>query len=65
LGWEAGVIFLLLAGLVTWYTSLLLASLDRHDGTRHKRYCDLAGSIYGTLLDCQFSKSPTLDAVAL
>ncbi|KAK9904043.1 hypothetical protein WJX75_003267 [Coccomyxa subellipsoidea] len=47
LGWEAGVIFLLLAGLVTWYTSLLLASLDRHDGTRHKRYCDLAGSIYG------------------
>ena len=33
--------------MVTWYTSLLLASLDRHDGHRHVRYCDLAGSIYG------------------
>ncbi len=25
---------LCLAGVVTWYTSLLLASLDRHDGVR-------------------------------
>ncbi|CAK0782970.1 hypothetical protein CVIRNUC_006165 [Coccomyxa viridis] len=47
LGWPAGIIFLGLAGCVTWYTSLLLASLDRHDGHRHVRYCDLAGSIYG------------------
>lgn len=47
LGWEAGVIFLALAGIVTWYTSLLLASLHSHDGKRHTRYCDLAGSIYG------------------
>jgi hypothetical protein len=47
LGWPAGIIFLGLAGLVTWYTSLLLSSLDRHDGKRHVRYCDLAGSIYG------------------
>ena len=47
LGWPAGIIFLGLAGLVTWYTSLLLASLERHDGRRHMRYCDLAGSIYG------------------
>ena len=50
LGWEAGIIFLLLAGLVTWYTSLLLASLHSHDGKRHTRYCDLAGSIYGMAL---------------
>ncbi len=50
LGWPAGIIFLGLAGLVTWYTSLLLASLDRHDGHRHVRYCDLAGSIYGETL---------------
>ena len=49
LGWPAGIIFLGLAGCVTWYTSLLLASLDRHDGHRHVRYCDLAGSIYGKL----------------
>jgi hypothetical protein len=49
LGWPAGIIFLGLAGLVTWYTSLLLASLDRHDGHRHVRYCDLAGSIYGMI----------------
>ena len=47
LGWVAGVFFLALAGLVTWYTSLLLASLDRHDGHRHVRYCDLARSICG------------------
>lgn len=50
LGWPAGIIFLGLAGLVTWYTSLLLASLDRHDGHRHVRYCDLAASIYGEIL---------------
>lgn len=50
LGWPAGIIFLGLAGIVTWYTSLLLASLDRHDGHRHVRYCDLAGSIYGACL---------------
>jgi amino acid permease len=50
LGWVAGVFFLALAGLVTWYTSLLLASLDRHDGHRHVRYCDLAHSIYGALV---------------
>ena len=50
LGWPAGIIFLGLAGIVTWYTSLLLASLDRHDGYRHVRYCDLAGSIYGACL---------------
>ena len=47
LGWGAGVFFLTVAGIVTWYTSLLLASLDRHDGRRHVRYCDLARSIYG------------------
>ena len=34
LGWGPGVCMLVLAGLVTWYTSLLLASLDRHDGVR-------------------------------
>ena len=50
LGWGAGVFFLTLAGIVTWYTSLLLASLDRHDGHRHTRYCDLARSIYGVAL---------------
>ncbi|KAK9837435.1 hypothetical protein WJX81_002209 [Elliptochloris bilobata] len=47
LGWGPGLCMLILAGLVTWYTSLLLASLDCHDGVRHQRYCDLAGSIYG------------------
>ena len=50
LGWPAGIIFLGLAGIVTWYTSLLLASLDRHDGHRRVLYCDLAGSIYGVRL---------------
>ena len=34
LGWGPGVCMLVLAGVVTWYTSLLLASLDRHDGVR-------------------------------
>ena len=34
LGWGPGVSMLVLAGVVTWYTSLLLASLDRHDGVR-------------------------------
>ena len=55
LGWPAGIIFLGLAGLVTWYTSLLLASLDRHDGHRHVRYCDLAASIYGEALNVLFA----------
>jgi hypothetical protein len=41
------VTFLAMAGLATWYTSLLLASLDGHDGRCHARYSDLAGSIYG------------------
>ena len=57
LGWGAGVFFLALAGLVTWYTSLLLASLDRHDGHRHARYCDLAKSIYG---GCYIRRHPAL-----
>eukprot|EP00884_Botryococcus_braunii_P023632 jgi/Botrbrau1/9953/Bobra.0012s0048.1 len=47
LGWPAGVTMLAAAGLVTWYTSLLLASLYRWDGKKHLRYCDLAESIYG------------------
>lgn len=34
LGWAPGLCMLILAGVVTWYTSLLLASLDRHDGVR-------------------------------
>ena len=48
--WSAGIIFLGLVDIVTWYTSLLLASLDRHDGHRHMRSCDLTGSIYGACL---------------
>jgi Transmembrane amino acid transporter protein len=50
LGWPAGVTMLAAAGLVTWYTSLLLASLYRWDGKKHLRYCDLAESIYGVCL---------------
>lgn len=32
---------------VTWYASVLLASLHEHNGVRYVRYSDLATSIMG------------------
>lgn len=47
LTWAGGIIWLLLGIAVTWYCSLLLASLNGWDGNRYLRYRDLSYSIWG------------------
>ncbi|KAJ7539878.1 hypothetical protein O6H91_11G113100 [Diphasiastrum complanatum] len=47
LGWPAGVVALVMGTIVTWYNSILLASLWRFDGKRRVRYRDLARAIFG------------------
>lgn len=47
LTWAGGLIWLLLGIAVTWYCSLLLASLNGWDGNRYLRYRDLSYSIWG------------------
>ncbi|KAL3828016.1 hypothetical protein ACJIZ3_016818 [Penstemon smallii] len=47
LGWALGVTSLVAGTLVTWYSSLLIASLWRWDGKKHTTYRHLAKSIYG------------------
>lgn len=47
LGWTAGVICTVAAGVISFYNNCLLASLHETGGKRHVRYRDLAGHIYG------------------
>lgn len=47
LGWIPGMIALVAGIIVTWYSSVLLASLDSWNGVRYVRYRDLAYSICG------------------
>lgn len=47
LGWGPGLLFLLLGVFITWYASILLASLSGWNGVRYVRYRDLARSIGG------------------
>ncbi|XP_045804146.1 proline transporter 2-like [Trifolium pratense] len=47
LGWVGGVVGLFLATLISLYANALVAMLHEFGGTRHIRYRDLAGYIYG------------------
>uniref|UniRef100_A0A383VUM2 Amino acid transporter transmembrane domain-containing protein n=2 Tax=Tetradesmus obliquus TaxID=3088 RepID=A0A383VUM2_TETOB len=47
LTWPGGIIAFVIGVVITWYNSLLLASLHEYGGTRHTRYKDLAGAILG------------------
>lgn len=47
LGWAPGMIALMMGIVVTWYASILLASLHEHNGVRYFRYSDIATSIHG------------------
>ncbi|KAG2391245.1 Proline transporter [Vigna angularis] len=46
LGWQWGVIGLILATAISLYANALIARLHEFGGTRHIRYRDLAGFIY-------------------
>lgn len=47
LGWIGGVVGLILATAISLYANALIAMLHEFGGTRHIRYRDLAGYIYG------------------
>ncbi|KAI5057539.1 hypothetical protein GOP47_0027967 [Adiantum capillus-veneris] len=47
LGWPAGMGMLVMGTLVTWYSSILVASLWEWDGVPHTNYRELAQSIFG------------------
>ncbi|XP_061356710.1 proline transporter 1-like [Gastrolobium bilobum] len=47
LGWIGGVVGLILATVISLYANALVAKLHEFGGTRHIRYRDLAGYIYG------------------
>ncbi|KAI5407547.1 variant 3, Proline transporter 1 [Lathyrus oleraceus] len=47
LGWIGGVVGLILAALVSLYANALIANIHELGGTRHIRYRDLAGYVYG------------------
>ncbi|KAJ8759603.1 hypothetical protein K2173_008783 [Erythroxylum novogranatense] len=47
LGWIAGVVGLIAATVLSLYASSLVAKIHEAGGTRHIRYRDLAGYIYG------------------
>ncbi|KAK7276345.1 hypothetical protein RIF29_17484 [Crotalaria pallida] len=47
LGWVGGVVGLFLASGISLYANALVAMLHEFGGTRHIRYKDLAGHIYG------------------
>ncbi|XP_058748160.1 proline transporter 1-like isoform X1 [Vicia villosa] len=47
LGWIGGVVGLIIATAVSLYANALIAMLHEFGGTRHIRYRDLAGFIYG------------------
>ncbi|XP_020233739.1 proline transporter 1 [Cajanus cajan] len=48
LGWTGGVLGLILAAAISLYANALIARLHEFGGTRHIRYRDLAGFIYGS-----------------
>ena len=60
LGWAGGLIALVAGGLVTLFTSLLIAGLLEFGGKRHIRYRDLSQAIFGAplLADC-FARLPS------
>jgi hypothetical protein len=47
LTWGGGITALFCGSCVTYYCTLLLASLHGWNGTKYYRYRDLANSIYG------------------
>ncbi|MCO5595261.1 hypothetical protein L7F22_049301 [Adiantum nelumboides] len=47
LGWPAGMGMLVLGTMVTWYSSILVASLWEWNGVPHVTYRDLGQSIFG------------------
>lgn len=47
LGWAPGMVALMMGIIVTWYASVLLASLHEWNGVRYVRYRDIATSISG------------------
>eukprot|EP00775_Hariotina_reticulata_P009422 gene9422-9588_t len=47
LTWPGGLLAFVIGAAVTWYNSILLASLHEHGGVRHTRYKDLSGAILG------------------
>jgi hypothetical protein len=47
LGWAGGLASLIIGAAVTYYNSIILASLHRYNGTRHKRYADLGQDVFG------------------
>lgn len=57
LTWPGGLIAFLIGVAVTWYNSILLASLHEHGGVRHTRYKDLAGAILGEVCQLQHDRS--------
>lgn len=54
LGWAGGVVGLILATAISLYANALIARLHEYGGTRHIRYRDLAGFIYGIYLSIFF-----------
>lgn len=51
LGWAGGVIGLIAATAISLYANALIARLHEFGGKRHIRYRDLAGFIYGKLIN--------------
>lgn len=47
LGWVAGMLYLGVACVVSYYTSYQLAVLHHHGGQRHNRYRDLGRYVFG------------------
>ena len=47
MGWAPGIVALLMGIAVTYYASILLASLHEFNGVRYVRYRDLATAICG------------------
>ena len=47
MGWGPGLVALLMGIVVTYYASILLASLHEFNGVRYVRYRDLATAICG------------------
>ena len=48
LGWGPGLVALVAAGLVTFWSAKLVAEMCEFGGKRHTRYRDVAGAILGT-----------------
>jgi len=64
LGWAGGVVGLILATAISLYANALIARLHEYGGTRHIRYRDLAGFIYGIYLSIFFFLSSNISFVS-